>query len=289
MRNKVLEKISENFKVDEKLYLLLGDLGVFQSRKAFEIDDYRCINYGIMEQSMMGFAAGISIANCYPIVYSITPFIVERCYEQLKLDFGYNENKLLIISAGGSFDYNKLGPTHYCPNDISLLIKANCKNVFLPWNEKDAEEFILRIIKNKNYSYLRLSSEEINETIKPSDIKEIIETKEGENIIIGLGPDSFLLSKYLNLKLDYSASIIDDYFIELIMEIISKGISITIIAGFNLDFLLNLLNTNNTNKKNLINNTFLQLIYSLNSKYDTSEEKITHLTSNIINNKFFIK
>ena len=41
MRNKVLETISESFKIDEKLYLLLGDLGVFQSRKAFEIDDYR--------------------------------------------------------------------------------------------------------------------------------------------------------------------------------------------------------------------------------------------------------
>ena len=288
MRNKVLETISESFKIDEKLYLLLGDLGVFQSRKAFEIDDYRCINYGIMEQSMIGFAAGISIANCYPIAYSITPFIVERCYEQLKLDFGYNENKLLIISAGGSFDYNKLGPTHYCPNDISLLIKANCKNIFLPWNEKDAEKFILSIIKKKAYSYLRLSSEEINEKIKPRDISEFLEVNKVEDIIIGLGPDSFVLSNYLKLKLDYSVSVINDNLIELIKKIISKKINITIVAGFNLDFLLNLLSSN-SNNNNLIKSGYLNLIYSMDSKFDTSEEKITHLTSNIKNNKFFLK
>ena len=146
----------------------------------------------------------------------------------------------------------------------------------------------MSIIKKKVYSYLRLSSEEINEIIKPRDISEFIELNKVENIIIGLGPDSFLLSNYLKLKLDYSVSIIDDNFIELIKKIISKGINITILAGFNLDFLLNLLSSN-SNNKNLIKSGYLNLIYSIDSKFDTSEEKITHLTSNIKNNKFFLK
>lgn len=278
MRNKVLEKISDYFIFDKNIYLLLGDLGVFQSRKAKEIDEFRCINYGIMEQSMISFGAGISKANCFPIIYSITPFLVERCFEQLKLDFGYNKAKGLIITAGGSYDYNKLGPTHYCPNDISLIIKTECKNIFLPWNEEDSEEAIISILENKKYSYLRLSSEEINKE-KPKDLLNFSE-KDFKNVYVGIGPDSFLISRYLKIELKYSVKKIDEEIINKILNIISKGYNITILSGFNLDFLLDLLSEYKENFENL-NNSHLNLIYSNGTKYDTAEKKITHLTSKL--------
>ena len=154
MRDHVINKITEKFKIDKDIFFLLGDLGIFQARFANQFDSYRCINYGIMEQSMLGFASGISKAGAYPIVYSIAPFLVERSFEQLKIDFGYNEAKGLIISAGGSFDYNKLGPTHYCPNDISLIYKANCRKIYLPWNEEDALEATAKILSEKKLGIL---------------------------------------------------------------------------------------------------------------------------------------
>tara|TARA_B100000212_G_scaffold339884_1_gene319214 strand:- start:2350 stop:3210 length:861 start_codon:yes stop_codon:yes gene_type:complete len=278
MRNKVLEKISEYFNFDQEIYLLLGDLGVFQSREAKKIDPVRCINYGIMEQSMIGFGAGISKANGFPIIYSITPFLIERCFEQLKLDFGYNRAKGLIITAGGSYDYNKLGPTHYCPNDISLIIKTDCKNIFLPWNEEDAIEAIISILDNKNFSYLRLSSEEINED-KPLDLLTF-NYKDFKNINIGIGPDSLLISRYLNIELHFSMKIINEKHIKKILNIISKGINIKIIAGFNLDFLLNLLSEYKQAFENN-HNASLDLVYCMGTKFDTAEKKITHFTSNL--------
>ena len=290
MRNRVLKKIADNFRIDKELFLMLGDLGVFQSRDAINIDNYRCFNYGIMEQSMVGFASGISMAKSYPIIYSITPFIIERCYEQLKLDFGYNKSKGLIISAGGSFDYNKLGPTHYCPNDISLMIKAKCRDIYLPWNERKAEEFIGKILKNKFFSYLRLSSEEINGEIMPHDISRFNVKNQKNDLILGLGPDSYLLAKHLNIELNFSISKIDAKLIDIIFNLIKKGINLTIIAGFNLDFFLNLLqNTKNKEDAKTDNNGYLKLIYSMDTKYDSAEKKITHLTSNLFFNEFIIK
>ena len=288
MRNKVLERISEKFLTDEFLYLLLGDLGVFQSREAMKIDNYRCINYGIMEQSMLSFAAGISIANCYPIIYSITPFIIERCFEQLKLDFGYNKSKGLIITAGASFDYNKLGPSHYSPNDISLITKTDCKNILLPWNEKDAVQFIDKTIDEKLYTYLRISSEEIDESLKPKDLRFENDIFQDE-VFLGIGPDSLLIAKSLNYNLDFSISIIDEALIDNILNIISKGVNLNIIAGFNLDFLFNFLNKNERPNFSNLHNSTINLIYSMNTKFDTSETKITHLTSNIFSNKFILK
>ena len=290
MRNRVLKKIADNFINDKELYLMLGDLGVFQSRDAIKIDNYRCFNYGIMEQSMVGFASGISMANAYPIIYSITPFIIERCYEQLKLDFGYNKSKGLIISAGGSFDYNKLGPTHYCPNDISLMIKAKCTDIYLPWNELKAEEFVGKIFEKKFFSYLRLSSEEIDGEIMPKDISSFNFKNQDNNLVLGLGPDSYLLAKHLNYQINFSISKIDAKLIDMILNMIQKGINLTIIAGFNLDFILNLIqNTKQKQNSKLLKNGSLSLIYSMDTKYDSAEKKITHLTSNLFFNEFIIK
>ena len=66
--------------------VLLGDLGVFQMKKAMKEYPSRVLNFGIMEQTMIGFSAGIAKGDYYPIIYSITPFLVDRAYEQIKLD-----------------------------------------------------------------------------------------------------------------------------------------------------------------------------------------------------------
>ena len=284
MRNNVLGKISEKFIEEKDLYLLLGDLGVFQSREAIKIDNYRCINYGIMEQSMIGFASGISQAGQYPIVYSITPFIIERCFEQLKLDFGYNDCNGLIITAGGSFDYNKLGPTHFCPNDISLIFKTNCRNIFLPWNKYDAEKFTEKILQEKCYAYLRLSSEEICNEDMPKDFSHL--KKYSEKITIGIGPDSLLIAKHLKFELNYSISNFNEETVRNLKKLLQEGLHIELIAGFNLDFLLNLLNNH---EESYLSSGSLKLIYSITSKFDTAEEKITHLLSNLISNSMSFK
>ena len=56
-----------------------------------------------------------------PVVHTIAPFITERAYEQIKLDFGYQKQNINLISVGGSFDYSKLGCSHHCYTDVSLF------------------------------------------------------------------------------------------------------------------------------------------------------------------------
>ena len=61
MRDSVLSVVSEKIIEDNSLIAILGDLGVFQMRHAKKKKPAQVINYGIMEQSMIGFAAVLLI------------------------------------------------------------------------------------------------------------------------------------------------------------------------------------------------------------------------------------
>ena len=131
------------------------------------------------------------------------------------------------------------------------MVKAKCREIYLPWNELKAEEFIGKIFEKKSFSYLRLSSEEINKENMPSDVSSF-DIKNQENyLILGLGPDSYLLAKHLNYELNFSISKIDTKLIDIIFKMIKRGINLIIIAGFNLDFSNLLQNKKQKKMKNI--------------------------------------
>jgi len=157
MRDQVLSAVHSLYR-QHPIYTLLGDLGVFQCRQIFEEFPDRIINFGIMEQSMVGVASGLSGSGMYPVLYSITPFLVDRAFEQIKLDLVYNQNPALVISAGSSYDYSKLGPTHFCPHDISVLNSIGFPLFLVPNNPSSAVSLATRSVEKKQLAYLRLST-----------------------------------------------------------------------------------------------------------------------------------
>jgi transketolase len=60
--------------------LILGDIGVFGHRESFEKFPDRVFNIGILEQSMVSFAAGMAIEGMSPTIHTIAPFLVERAF-----------------------------------------------------------------------------------------------------------------------------------------------------------------------------------------------------------------
>ena len=112
---------------DERIVLLTGD--VEQEMEPFK-EKYpdRFFNLGLTEQSITSMAAGLAIEGMRPIVYSITPFVIERPYEQVKIDI--DEQNLPVMLIGYS-DYPSHGPTHrpLNPERLATVFK-NLKSFF---------------------------------------------------------------------------------------------------------------------------------------------------------------
>ena len=90
------------------IHLLTGDVEQEMSTFKERFPD-RFHNLGLCEQTITGMAAGMAIEGLRPIVYSITPFVLERPFEQVKIDI--DEQNLPVILIGYS-DYPTHGPTH---------------------------------------------------------------------------------------------------------------------------------------------------------------------------------
>ena len=201
MRKHFYSYLNQLFKTNEKISILLGDIGVFSFKDSFDFDSQRIYNMGIMEQSMIGVACGLSKSGFIPFIHSIAPFITERCYEQLKLNFGYEDVNAFVVSVGNSYDYAALGCTHHCPNDLRIISSIPNFKTYCPGNSKDVENIINENIDIKHPKYIRLSETENNLNLIKNDYEdlEILNlNKNGICIIVGNAIKDF--NKLLNLN-----------------------------------------------------------------------------------------
>jgi transketolase len=162
MRKQFVNTIQNVMSKDNDLCLLLGDIGVFGFRNCFEQYPSRTYNIGILEQSTIGLASGLSKVNLIPVVHTIAPFLVERAFEQLKIDFGYQNLNGNFVTIGNSYDYAGLGCTHHCPADVSILSTIPNFQIITPGNSKEFDSLFNKTYNNGTPTYFRLSEYEHN-------------------------------------------------------------------------------------------------------------------------------
>lgn len=205
MRKAFVETVESLLDKDPRLVTLLCDIGVFGFRNGFAKHPDRVLNIGILEQATMSLAAGLSMSGLIPVVHSIAPFIVERAFEQLKIDFCYQRLGGNFVSVGASHDYAALGCTHHCPGDVGVLLNLPGMEVVLPGTAREFSRLFNAAYANGNPTYFRLSERE-NAESHDVDFGKALRVREGHLATIAvLGP---MLSTVLDACSDLDVSVL---------------------------------------------------------------------------------
>ncbi len=130
MRKQFPVTIESIMEKDSRVVVLLGDISVHAFKDVFAKYPTRCFNMGICEQSLVGMAAGLAMAGFIPVVHTIEPFLVERAFEQIKIDFGYQELIGTIVGVDVAETAPNLGYTHQCPYALEMMAFVKGMNVF---------------------------------------------------------------------------------------------------------------------------------------------------------------
>ena len=121
MRTSFIDQLIKEARQNEKIFLLVGDLGFSVVEPFAEEFPDRYINVGISEQNMAGIAGGLAMNGWIVYCYSIGNFPTLRCIEQIRNDIVYYHSNVRIVSVGAGYAYGSQGVSHHATEDIGML------------------------------------------------------------------------------------------------------------------------------------------------------------------------
>lgn len=132
MRSLFASHVFQLRKSHPNISLLMADIGnrmfddfIFQFPESF-------LNCGIAEASMINIATGLALNSRLPFCYTITPFLILRALEQIKIGLAYHELPICLVGTGSGLSYGPLGPTHQSIEDISLIRSLPNISIYSP-------------------------------------------------------------------------------------------------------------------------------------------------------------
>lgn len=192
MRERFTTVVTELLDEDPRIAIVMADIGVatFRESGAKRRHPDRVINVGIREQLMTGVGAGLALEGFRPIVHSYAPFVVERPFEQVKLDFAHQGLGAILVSTGASFDWPEGGRTHMAPGDVALLATLPDWDIFVPGHPDEVETILKAAAITDRRTYVRLSSQQ-NELPIPAATEGLVMIRPavtGKPLVVAVGP-----------------------------------------------------------------------------------------------------
>jgi len=157
MRNTASRYIYDYCKNNSEGFLISGDagFGVWDNFKEELKDQY--INPGINEAATIGLAAGMALSGRKVFIYNIIPFLMMRCYEQVRLDICYQKLPVVFIGIGSGITYAPAGMTHYSVEDIAIAKTFPNLNIISPSDPNQVNAALDYAVASDCPTFIRVS------------------------------------------------------------------------------------------------------------------------------------
>lgn len=194
MRTTFIQQLVEEARKNDKIFLLVGDLGYNVVEPfANEFPD-RYINVGISEQNMAGIAGGLAMNGWIVYCYSIGNFPTLRCIEQIRNDIVYYNSNVRIVSVGAGYAYGSQGVSHQATEDVGMLRTLPGMMICSPSDPTETRMLVKLSVNHQGPVYIRLGKAG-EKTFHQNDIDEykigsllpLIQNNSSETVVLTSG------------------------------------------------------------------------------------------------------
>jgi transketolase len=156
MRTAFIKTLFDLAQEDERIMLVVGDLGFGVVTEFMKHLPNQFVNAGVAEQNMTGMAAGMALCGKKAFTYSIANFPTLRCLEQIRNDICYHDADVKVVSVGGGMAYGSLGISHHATEDLAILRALPNITVVAPGDPVEARLATQALVQHDGPAYLRL-------------------------------------------------------------------------------------------------------------------------------------
>lgn len=117
----------------------------------------RVINVGIREQLLVSAGGGLALGGIRPVIHTFSAFLVERAFEQIKLDLAHQGVGGVLVSSGGSYDMASVGRTHQSPGDVALMSTIPGITIHAPSTAEEVDVTLRLAVADTGLHYVRVT------------------------------------------------------------------------------------------------------------------------------------
>jgi transketolase len=141
---------------DPQFVALSGDHGyaLFDAIRQRRPEQF--VNVGIMEQALVGIAAGLAKTGHRPLVYGLAAFVPLRVLEQIKMDVCYSKLPVIFIGDGAGLVYSTLGSSHQCAEDVAALRPLPYIRIYAPCDDFELQASFEEAMAYAGPAYIRV-------------------------------------------------------------------------------------------------------------------------------------
>lgn len=188
MREKFVAGTTAILDDDPRTAVVLADISASAFESAHDRHPDRVLNVGIRESLMIGVAGGLAQTGLRPIAHSYASFLVERAFEQIKLDFGNQDGNGVLVSVGASYDDAGAGRTHYAPGDVALIDTLPGWEIRVPGHPDEVDPLLRHAVGGDGSAYLRLSTR-ANDAAHAGTDGRLVPLRTGRRaVVVAVGP-----------------------------------------------------------------------------------------------------
>jgi transketolase len=186
MRKTFFGLLKEAMLRDKSIFLVVADMGLGLVEPFAEQFGDRFINVGIAEQNMIGIGAGLCNAGFRPVCYTLSNFLVERSFEQIRNDICLHDYPVTLVGTSTGFDNGKLGPSHQVIDDIGCMKILPNMHIYSPSSVSSTVHVFNEVMKNQSPAYVRIGSGSFDTVLPCEDVNQMV--------IKGQNPDVLVIS-----------------------------------------------------------------------------------------------